>query len=692
MINGLLGLAHRFIASRAVRRNPADTRIRRIGLVSIPAGGSGRAQLEEPDFNLDEITAAYDTDSYVRQAVDKYTDLIFKAGWEITSANDEAREYVKLRLELISEATQTPLEEFFVQIAEDLVKYGNVFIAKARRKKDYNFPPGVNVNQVGDLEPVVGYFVLPPSTVKIQRDKNGAVKGYEQDISGDTVRFKPDDVIHLYWKRKRGMAFGIPFLIPVLPDIRLLREIEDNVNRLLHKYLHPLYKFQVGIDKDGFQSTPEEIEEVRSMVERMPTDGTLVLPERYDVEVIGAQGEAINASWALKYFEQRVFTGLGIPEIVFGRGASTNRSTADNLTSEMHDRVKAFQRVISTGIIYHIIGELLLEGGFDVVMEPEDQVVFEFLEIAIDEQIKLENQATYLYEHNAISFPEMRERIGYEQTVDESQMHLNRVKLPSMAAPEDSDEEEGDPETNNKQKPENQHGKKSSPKKSSSYEVPIEESTPEIARSLKIDELLENILNRYESLRSDVLSSVLCESPGMVKQIPMIFQQTKDYMLKDIKKHIEYSFVSGVLAAKIDKNVTRNPDINISLACREIHSGCQEHLFRLLDKIEDLVMNKASEESSSIVISSIFDLYKAKVRSLPRQSTMIAYNRGYAAAAKNLGSLHLVSIPEDNCCSLCLNKSKDEISLEGDYFNKIPPWHINCWCKVKIDKNGGVNV
>ena len=106
----------------------------------------------------------------------------------------------------------------------------------------------------------------------------------------------------------------------------------------------------LGFQESGKESTPEEIEYVKQMIEEMPMDGTLVLPERYDVEVVGAQGEAIDASRILRYFEQRVFTGLGVPETVFGRASTSNKATADNLTIEMHDRVKAFQRSIATQI------------------------------------------------------------------------------------------------------------------------------------------------------------------------------------------------------------------------------------------------------------------------------------------------------------------------------------------------------
>lgn len=676
-------------------RNPVDSIIKRVGLAFIKSSsrGSGRQNFEPPDFDLNDIIAAYDTDSYIKQAIDKYTDLVFKAGWELVSSNEEARKYIKTRLALIAEATQTPTEEFFNQISEDLIKLGNVFIVKARMPEWYKFPSGVQVKPIRDNKPIVGYFVLPPETIKIARDKFGTVTGYEQEIRGNdkAIRFKPSDVIHITWKKRRGFAFGTPYVLPVLPDIRLLREIEDNVNRLLHKYLHPLYKFRVGLDKEGYESTPEEVEYVKEEINNMQTDGTLVLPERYDVEVVGAQGEAINAEWALKYFEQRAFTGLGVPETVFGRGSSSNRATADNLTSEMHDRVKAFQRVIASAIDSHIINELLLEGGYDPIMNEEDNVDFKFIEIAIDEQIKLENQAMYLYEHNGITFKEFRNRIGYEPEVeDEKDMYLHRVQLVQASSKETSSDDPGSKDTNNKMKPENQYGKKTSPKRtSSSYNS--EESYSEKTGYVSYIKSLSNILEAsYEKLREDTLSIIklLNTNKGLEAQIPMVFSLTRDAMIKSSVSYLESVIREGIARAKIDAGVSRDPEIDhgsISLLIKDM----AKDIDRLMSDLSSYVSEDLSSKDPTEKVSSRFDVMKHRIYSITRTRLMLAHNYSYALAAKSLGAIEVFASPPKNACKVCKEMSRNSISLKGDFYKKIPPWHTNCWCEVKIKKNGG---
>ena len=693
----LSSLFNRITSASATRssgsRNPADNIIKRVGLVFVSGGGGGgnRAEFEPPDFDLEEITLAYDNEAYVRQAVDKYTDLIFKAGWDIVSSNDNAKDYILLRLKLIAEATQTPTEEFFNQIAEDLVKYSNVFIAKARLSGDYQFPSGINAQGLDEKEPVVGYFVLPPDTIEIARDRNGRIVNYQQEISGGgkEIKFRPEDMIHITWKKKRGHAFGTPFLIPVLPDIRLLREVEDNVARLLHKYLHPMYKFKVGLAEEGFESTPEEVELIRETIEDMSTDGTLVLPERYDIDVVGAQGEAINAEWALKYFEQRVFTGLGIPDTVFGRSNTANRATADNLTSEMHDRVKAFQRVISTAIDSHIMHELLMEGGFDPVLNEDDDADFIFEEIAIDEQVKIENQASFLYEHNGITFPEFRRRIGYEPEVEESEMYLNRVQIPQAEAGSQPGEA-GTPETNNKQKPENQHGKKSSPKKTSSS-VDEKVKPPDISYTLKIQGSVDRLNYEYEKLRDDMvqIASKSRDNPDLKKQIPMTFDKIRENILKELEGNANMSFERGIQDAKNDCNVSREPEVKKSMAKSIVRENMNNEIDALLSDLQIRISASLLSDGVEQIISSTFDVLKYRLSFIARTKIMKSYNYGYALAAKALERKELVSVSTSDSHDGCQEKSGKPIELSGDLYSKIPPWHTNCWCTVKIKENGG---
>ncbi|WP_421021411.1 hypothetical protein, partial [Klebsiella pneumoniae] len=96
--------------------DPKMSLIKRIGLAIVDGGGGGR-DFEEPEYDFSEITSAYNTEGYVRQAVDKYIEMMFKADWDFVSKNPNAVEYVRMRFTLMAEATQIPTNQLFIEIA-----------------------------------------------------------------------------------------------------------------------------------------------------------------------------------------------------------------------------------------------------------------------------------------------------------------------------------------------------------------------------------------------------------------------------------------------------------------------------------------------------------------------------------------------------------------------------------------------
>lgn len=426
-------------------------KVKKVGLAFVTGG---RDQFNGPDYDFEQIISAYNTDGYIRQALDKYIELMFKSGWSITGKNVKAVEYIKMRLAYMSLATGMPTDQLFIEMGEDLVKFSNVFVAKSRA-----IVPGVQAKAVLGGKPIAGYFVLPPTTMQVARDKDGTIIKWQQDAGGDKpIEMKPEDMVHIYYKKERGQAFGTPFLIPVLDDVKLLRQIEENVARLIYKYLHPLYKYKVGLAQPGYESDDDEIDEVKAELESMPVEGGIVLPERHDVEVVGANGEALTVREYLDYFENRVFTGLGVSAAMMGRSESTSRSSAEVMTSEMYDRVKAFQKTLSTFIDSLIMTELLLEGGFDPLLKPDDMVHFQFTEIDLASKIAVENHAVQKFITNSISHDEFRQEIGMDPTEDYSKYFANLFKQTSM------DQQAAANTVANKDQPTNQNGTKNAPK------------------------------------------------------------------------------------------------------------------------------------------------------------------------------------------------------------------------------------
>jgi hypothetical protein len=457
------------------QRDPAETTVKRIGL---RMGDVTSKDFEEPEFDLSQVQLGYNTDSYIRQGVDKYIDQIFKEGYEFYGKNQQTVDFLKLRLRYIAEVTKSPTGQFLTDIAEDFVKYSNCFVAKARAKDPNQLPPGVTLTGIGGLDPVAGYFPVNATTIKLMRDKFGVVKRYQQEVEGGDkpVKFRPEDIVHFFYKREKGNAFGTPFLWPVLDDVRALRQAEENVLRMMYRNIHPFNHVMVGDNETP--GTAPEIAEVQDALDNMEVDGGIVTSNRVAIKPI-ASDQVINAEPYLKHIEARVFSGMGIPAILFGRGDTANRSTGDNQSSEMSDRIKAIQRSIEAFFNEFIIRELLLEGGYDPVLNQDDDVIFKFKENDLDTLIKYENHVIYKFEHNAIPEPEMRYMLNLDPIAEADRQFLNRELSASLAMKQAEAKAAQQPGTSkttatgasksaeNKNKPTNQYGKKTSPKKTS---------------------------------------------------------------------------------------------------------------------------------------------------------------------------------------------------------------------------------
>lgn len=469
-------------ATTGAQRDPSETTVKKIGL---RMGDITSTDFEDPEYDLEQIQLGYNTDSYIRQGIDKYIDQIFKEGYDFYSHNEQALEYIKLRFMYIAEVTKIPTQQLFTEISEDVVKYSNCFVAKARAKDPNNLPPNLTVTGIGGAEPVAGYFPVNATTIKSKRDKNGTVKGYQQEVDGgDTkVKFKPEDMIHIFYKREKGQSFGTPFLWPVLDDVRALRQAEENVLRMMYRNIHPFNHVTVG-DANA-PGTTAEIEEVKEAIDNMEIDGGLVTSSRVAIKPI-ASDQVISAEPYLKHIEDRVFSGMGIPAILFGRGDTANRSTGDNQSSEMTDRIKAIQRTVENFVNEYMIKELLMEGGYDPVLNPDDEVMFKFKENDIDSLIKYENHIIYKFEHNAITEDEMRFYLKMDPIADRNQLNRElaaEISMRQSAAKESASSSSStstskssgskgtstgaSKEATNKNKPTNQHGTKTSPKKNS---------------------------------------------------------------------------------------------------------------------------------------------------------------------------------------------------------------------------------
>ena len=482
---------------------------------------TGRSNFEPSPYDFDRIMQAVDTDSYVKQAVQKYKDLFWKEGWKITSENQEAVSYLYQRIDYMEMAMKKPFLDFLVELSDQLIKFGNVFIVKARGDLNQYFPSKLTPVGENNTLPITGYYLIPTEQVRILRDRYNRPKSYMQQT--DPMTYAPTDrdpvwsadrVIHLYLDRKPGRAFGTPFLANVLDDVVALRQMEEDIQNLVHRELFPLYKYVIGTADQPAE--PEEIEKAAAEIENLRSEGGLILPFRHDVDVIGSAKEVLDADAYLQHFKERVAIGLGVAPHHLGMTLNGgNRSMTERLDTSLYDKVKQFQKQFAEMIRLHIFNELLFEGGFDPIQNPiesdtSERCYFKFNEIDVDTQVKKETHILQKYVNSLITLPEARIELGLDPETNEEElfsgiqnaMQKDLIDTQQQAQNANSDKQQPAKSgqrnlpskrrgVGNSVRPQNQSGRKTSPniKRSDNKWINMVENLLEEQYDVKMEEL-----------------------------------------------------------------------------------------------------------------------------------------------------------------------------------------------------------
>lgn len=412
-----------------------------------PTSMTDRTQFQYAPYDFERIIQAIDTDSYIRQGFHKYKELIWKEGWEILGENPDAVIYLYERLNFMELSMRQPFQDFMSEAVDQLVKFGNAFVAKSRGPLGAFFPMPLRTEE--GLEPVLGYELIPTETVQIWRDQNNRPVFYRQIPTETWVGYNDEnfptwpaeEVIHLYLDRKPGRAFGTPFMITVMDDVIALRQMEEDIQNLVHRELFPLYKYKVGTEEHP--ADEEEIDQAANELANLRTEGGLVLPERHEVEVIGAEGHSLDVKDYLSHFKERVCVGMGLSPHHLGMlNDGGNRSVTDRLDIALYDKVKVIQKYISRMIEHHIFMELLTEGGFDPTETPQangpsDRCAFRFHEIDVDTQVKKETHEVNKFAQNVQTLPETRLALGLTPQAHEEDLMMGmQTRLqPTPVAP-----------------------------------------------------------------------------------------------------------------------------------------------------------------------------------------------------------------------------------------------------------------
>ena len=460
--------------SKALHRAPRS--IQGLPMVQNPMGDlpkTPRARLLEgsgkQNFNFERLDEAYRVDSYVRQGIDKYVELLLREGWIYDCETPEPVLYLKRRFLLMGIMTRKPWEILVSEIVTDFCKYGNAFLVKKRGKLKQEVPGIPPTGAGGEQLPILGYFRADPKRMKKRFSADGKKwLGWEYTASdGKNYNFRLADVIHFPYNVQAGDDLGSPTVQPVLEDVKAYRQCEEYVIRLLYKHLNPLLHHEVPALKDLDYGRQEDVDAAAAMHTIVAPDGMVVTPPGHKINIVGAESRALRGEGYMALLKQRVFTGLGVSQVAMGEGDSTAAGSADAQTASMHNKAKYYHFGLAAMLTHFVLFELLMEGGFDPV-NPQDVVQWIWRDFEVETQIKRENNEIQKWINNGTDHDEFRRALGLKPMTEEQ---VQRTFTFLFAVPEGEAMQQAKADAAGavaavkaKNSPSNQHGTRSGPK------------------------------------------------------------------------------------------------------------------------------------------------------------------------------------------------------------------------------------
>lgn len=378
-----------------------------------------------PEYEMQEPMSIFDTESYVKQTINRRLSLMFRNGYEVVG-RDRDVEYINSRISTMEYVTQRTFRSLMKRIMFCLFLQANCFLLKVR-KEDAS-----GVKQKSDRPiPVSAYIIIPAHQIQPIM-KNGVIDKWRRyyDTGKFYDEYSPKDIIHFSIDKKPWHIFGTPRTVAVREDIFALRRIEENTELLFINYLFPLFHVTVGTELNPatyIDTGESELDLVRSQIENMPKEGVFVSDERTQVNIVGAQGQVLDFMPFITYYKARVFAGLGMSELDMGATSHGGSEKADNISQNLKDSIKADVEDFADQVKMTIFKEWLMEANYSVsVQSAMETLELTFHEIDLDNRIKEENHILNLFNNNLITFPEARKRMRMKPIVEQQELHVNR--------------------------------------------------------------------------------------------------------------------------------------------------------------------------------------------------------------------------------------------------------------------------
>lgn len=235
------------------------------------------------------------------------------------------------------------LTQFFHRVTKSMLLYGNAYVEVIKK--------GADIEEIKILDPVY---------IDVYRKVTGEVIGYSQ-IMGDTKlvlwgttgdprindQFKTriskfDSIVHFRHNVLGSEKYGLSILSSLVDSINIKLDMENNLRKVLFKYVAPLIWAKVG--NDSFPANDAIVAEISNTLRDLQAESEVTTSHLVDLSVLDFNAKGMDIKTPIDHVESQIITGGQVPPILLGRSTGVDKASAEVQLRSFGRHIKAIQR------------------------------------------------------------------------------------------------------------------------------------------------------------------------------------------------------------------------------------------------------------------------------------------------------------------------------------------------------------
>ena len=240
-------------------------------------------------------------------------------------------------------ADKVNLMQFFHRVTKSMLLYGNAYVEIVKK--------GTEIEEMKILDPVY---------IDVYRKATGEIIGYSQIIgdkklvlwgsTGDqrsNEKFerrisKIDSIVHFRHNVLGSEKYGLSIIAPLIPSINIKLDMEENLRKVLFKYVAPLIWAKVG--NDSFPANDNIVETISNTLRDLQAESEVTTSHLVELSVLDFNAKGMDIKTPIDHVESQIITGGQTPPILLGRASGVDKASAEVQLRSFGRHIKAIQR------------------------------------------------------------------------------------------------------------------------------------------------------------------------------------------------------------------------------------------------------------------------------------------------------------------------------------------------------------